>query len=233
MSDQKVNGLKTLGLVCLSSILFCSGWHQGLTFFFLSVAFIPLLFLEDTFQQKSSGSFYVLYIYTFVAFLLFISCTTYWLAQYSLFGALTIWVIQAALWALVFTVFHLTKKQFGSQVGYLAFVAYFMAFEYYNLCVDWGWAWTNVGNGLAAFTKGIQWYQFTGIAGGTLWILLLNIGVYELIKKGYFKQPIFKKQTLALIALFILPIGISYALLWHYQFPKKMSKIISNISNLY
>lgn len=224
MPNQKITGLKTLGLICLSSILFCAGWHQGFTFFFLSVAFVPLLFFEDAFQHKQLSHASVLYLYTFVAFLLFISCTTYWLAQYSIFGALTVWIIQAALWALVFTAFHLTKKRFGSQVGYLAFVAYFMAFEYYNLCVGWGWAWTNLGNGLAAFTKGIQWYQFTGIAGGSLWILILNMGVYELIKKRYLKQPDFKKQSIALMALFILPIGWSYTLLWHFQFPTKSIK---------
>jgi len=213
--------IKAIGLVVLSGLLFCAGWHQSFTFFFLGIAFVPLLFLEDAFHQQPAST---LYLYCFASFLFFIGCTAYWLAKFSLFGTLTVWIIQAALWAFVFTAFHLTKKRFGTQVGYLAFVAYFMGFEYYNLCIDWGWAWTNLGNGLAAFSRGIQWYQYTGIGGGTLWILLLNLCVFKLLKKWHLSQPVFKKEWITLLLLWLLPIAISYMSYWNYQFPYKSLK---------
>lgn len=225
MPDQKgMNHFKPIALSSLSAILFCLGWHQNFGIIFLSVAFVPLLILEDLIQGKKFSSSYTINLYAFIIFLFFIGCTTYWLVKYSFFGALTVWGLQAVLWTLVFYGFHLTKKHFGTQVGYLAFLAYFMAFEYYNLCIDWGWSWTNLGNGLAAFTQSIQWYEYTGIAGGTFWILLLNLWVFILVKKYHLNQSLPKKECLVILFLWLFPIGISYALLLQHQFPSKQLK---------
>lgn len=221
---------KNVGLVGLSGLLFCAGWHQPYTFFCLSFAFVPLLFLQDTFEDKQQvnysviGIFNTSGIYIFIAFLIFVSFTNYWLAYYSLFGALGIWIIQAVLLCLVFSLFQLTQKHFGNRLSYLAFVAYYMAFEYYNLTVDWAWPWTNLGNSLASNTAFIQWYEFTGIGGGSLWILLFNLNIFLMLKKWRTSQSISKKAGLTLVGLILLPVLISLALLKHHQFPSKNIK---------
>ncbi len=222
MPKQKASEhVKLITLSILSAVLLCAGWHQSVGLIFLGIAFVPLLIVEDAFQHKTLSSAYVIGLYAFLVFFVFIGGSTYWLMRYSLFGAFTIWGIQAALWTLVFCSFHLTKKHFGTEVGYLAFIAYFMAFEYYNIKVHLGWPWTNLGNGLAAFTPCIQWYEYTGIAGGTLWILLLNVGMFLLVKKYWYNKRLAKKECLASLFLWLLPIGISYILLLSNQFSAK------------
>ena len=37
------------------------------------------------------------------------------------------------------------------------------------------WPWLNLGNGFANDIHIIQWYEYTGSFGGTLWILLCNL----------------------------------------------------------
>jgi apolipoprotein N-acyltransferase len=40
--------------------------------------------------------------------------------------------------------------------------------------------WLNLGNALAAAPKLIQWYEVTGVRGGTLWVILANFAAYKL-----------------------------------------------------
>jgi len=55
----------------------------------------------------------------------------------------------------------------------------------------------------------VQWYEFTGTSGGSLWVLIVNILIYDIIKtKSYSIQSILKPFG----ALFI-PIGLSYFIL--------------------
>ena len=34
----------------------------------------------------------------------------------------------------------------------------------------------------------VQWYDNTGVLGGTLWILVLNLFFFRIVEKRYFKE---------------------------------------------
>jgi len=50
-----------------------------------------------------------------------------------------------------------------------------MGYEHFHLSWDLAWPWLNLGNALATAPQLIQWYEFTGVRGGTLWIILTNL----------------------------------------------------------
>ncbi|MDP5100255.1 MAG: apolipoprotein N-acyltransferase, partial [Nonlabens sp.] len=54
-----------------------------------------------------------------------------------------------------------------------------MAFEYLHLHWDFSWPWLNLGNGFSEYTGWIQWYEYTGTFGGTLWIWIVNFLVFK------------------------------------------------------
>jgi apolipoprotein N-acyltransferase len=61
-------------------------------------------------------------------------------------------------------------------------------------------------------TSTIQWYEYTGVAGGSFWILLINILVYKLIIAKKEKQPI-KKYVVQIVSSFVVPVVCSNLIL--------------------
>jgi apolipoprotein N-acyltransferase len=95
---------------------------------------------------------------------------------------------------------------------YIALIAYWMAFEFVHLNWEISWPWLNLGNGFASYYKWIQWYEFTGTFGGTLWILLVNVMVYYIVRMLFQKKIINRwiiRKSILVLLIIIIPIGIS------------------------
>jgi len=82
--------------------------------------------------------------------------------------------------------------------------------------LDWEmtWPWFNLGNGFANYHQWIQWYEFTGTFGGTLWIWIVNIvAFYYFTAFRNTKDKIYRNKLIIYTALWIsIPIGISYGI---------------------
>lgn len=109
--------------------------------------------------------------------------------------------------------FHFTKRKLGASAGYISFVAYWMAFEYLHLNWEITWPWLTLGNVFSLHINWVQWYEFTGVQGGTLWILLMNLWIFLIVKKAKAEDyslsrlaKAFIKPTIAVL----IPIAISY-----------------------
>lgn len=114
--------------------------------------------------------------------------------------------------ALVVTLFSLLKKSkiVGSQ-KYIAFIALWLSWEWCQLHWDLSWPWLTLGNVFSNFPSLVQWYEFTGVFGGSLWILIINVLLLKVILKIVEKQ--YNRSLYALITLavctIVLPIVIS------------------------
>jgi apolipoprotein N-acyltransferase len=134
--------------------------------------------------------------------------TTWWIKNASFGGALMAIIANSILMAVVLYLFHVVKVKKGEKIGYVALVALWMSFEYIHLRWDITWPWLNLGNVFANQIEIIQWYEYTGAFGGTLWVLAINILLFQvLIKKaeGVYLRPL----LIWLIAVIVLPIGFS------------------------
>ena len=65
-------------------------------------------------------------------------------------------------------------------------------------------AWLNLGNVFSENTQWIQWYEYTGSFGGTLWILIVNFLFLHFIN-NYFK---FKKLNSSSFSIAVIAIAI-------------------------
>lgn len=107
--------------------------------------------------------------------------------------------------------FRYMNKRFGALIGYSSFVIFWLAFEYIHL-QDWGlsWPWLTLGNVFAGRTEWVQWYEYTGTSGGTLWVLLVNVLLFRLLFEVRGKKYEIRMSSLALIsALLALPVIVS------------------------
>jgi apolipoprotein N-acyltransferase len=171
-------------LSVLSGVILSLGWPMHGVPWLLFFGFIPLLFVEEHIaRHREDFHRFSTLKFSYVAFAVWNLLTTWWIWNSTIFGAIMAVLLNSLFMAIVFWVFHLSKRSFYNQSHAIYLLPVFwIAFEYLHLDWDLSWPWLNLGNGFAFYTKWVQWYEYTGTLGGTLWILLLNMLIFKLIK---------------------------------------------------
>lgn len=203
-------------LLAVGTALLCwMAWPAGGFAPILFVALFPLLLLEDTvYHQKLGKIKSKLFPYSYLAFFLFNLLNTWWIWYASPFGMFGAVAANALLMTITFQFFHVTRLKFGNGIGYTSLPIYWLAFEYFHLDWDLSWTWLNFGNGFASFINLVQWYEYTGVLGGTLWVILANIFLFHLVQDDAKNQ---RKIAGTLALIITLPIGVSYLVLNNYE----------------
>lgn len=216
---------KPHNLFLLTGILLGISWpHTGSLTFLTFFALIPALFAEYQIFKKRLRPRRVLWL-SYLMFIVFNLITTWWIVNVTVGGAIMAIVCNSLLMALFFWMFHLVHRRYGHYWGYTAFVCIWMAFEYFHYNWELSWPWLNFGNAFANRTHWVQWYEYTGVGGGTLWILLTNLSGFLLMQKLYngatLRQHITQISTWLLLIL--APIIIS--LIMHAGYQEKKNPI--------
>ena len=170
-----------LSLALFSGILFYLGWPTLGFPIFLWIAFVPLLLAENS-LRKSKNSGLKIFGLAYISFLIWNFSTTAWLYYASLFGVLIAVLVNSLLMALVFLLFHWVAKKSTPKIYWPFFISIWLVFEKMHLHWEFSWPWLNLGNGFSEYPSWIQWYEYTGTSGGTLWVLLVNVLLFQLIR---------------------------------------------------
>lgn len=207
-------------LAVLSGFLLSCGWMNGLFQLLIFFGFVPLIILDDYyFKQSARYSSFRIYPKAFLAFIIWNTISTWWIWNASPSGAVMAIVFNSIFLATVFWIFHAVKRKLGKRIGYISFVVFWIGFEYLHLNWELSWTWLTLGNALSENIYFIQWYEYTGVLGGSLWILILNIVVSEIIIR-YFelknKKILFNLSSVFIIVLTI-PIIISLIIFYTYK----------------
>jgi len=206
-------------LSLFSSILLSLPWFQQFSGIILIIAFVPLLFIEDyLYETRSKNKSTIFYGYAALTIGLWNIFTTYWVYNAALVGVIAAVIVNTFVLTTTIWLAHFTKRKTNKNFGNFALLVYWIGFEYWYLNAEISWPWLNLGNGLAKDIKLIQWYEYTGTLGGTLWILLLNLIAFGILKK-YLKLRSIKQilpNSLLFLKNFIIPIIISIYLFNNY-----------------
>ena len=198
--------MNKLLLALLSGLLLAFSWPSIGVFPLVFVAFIPLLILE----QESANSKQV-FRYSFLAFFLFNAITTYWIYHATVFGAIAAFFVNATLMATAFWGFHKIKIATSKRLGYFSLIVLWISMEYLHLNWDLSWPWLTLGNVFANSTSLIQWYEFTGFLGGSLWVILVNLSLFRLYNKE-------NKKEILLFPILVLLIPVLFSLYMFFNF---------------
>jgi apolipoprotein N-acyltransferase len=197
-----------LALAAVSGLLLALSWPANGIAPLIFIAFIPLLYIADECSKQKRPTMKA-WPYLYLAFVLWNLLTTYWIVYASTEGAMTAIFANAWFMSLVWMFFIRAKKTFGSFRGYVGLILFWLAYEYLHLDWDLSWPWLMVGNVFANNPALIQWYEVTGSMGGTLWVLLINIFIYETVKE-YRNKRAYTRSAIITSLLIIMPIGISF-----------------------
>ena len=170
-----MNRFSLLLIALLGSILLWAGWPVSDFTVLLFVAWVPLLWVED-----HVSSWKKLFAISYLHMLCWNLLVTWWVWNASLPGALGAFLANSLIMCLPWLLFYFTKKTLGRWIGYGSLIIFWLSFEYLHHNWELSWPWLTLGNSFATHTGWIQWYEYSGASGGTLWILLSNILAYNL-----------------------------------------------------
>ncbi len=228
-------------MACGTGLLLALAWPPLPTAFIIFGALLPLLYVEHVVSNPNSKYFgHNFFRLSYTAILLWNILTTYWVANSHIFGGLFAFTANTFFMCLPWFMFHLTKKRFGAGIGYTSLVVYWLAFEYLHMQWDLSWPWLTLGNAFASVYPTVQWYEYTGHLGGTLWVMVVNCLVFYGITHfakiqawagSRFKVADAKARTYAKalvvtvpLLLVLVPVGISL-LIYNQNNPDNFSNL--------
>jgi len=215
-----LNKYQLLIIGLLGGILLSIAWPERGFAPLLFIGFIPFLFIEDyILKHRDHYGKISVFLLTFPGFLLWNMLTTWWIWISTDFGAILAWVLNAMFMSATLYLFHFTRRAMPSRQNQFSLIFFWISYEYFHHNWEGTWPWLSLGNGFASWYKWIQWYEFTGIFGGTLWVLLINIILYQLLLKIINKE--IPKLLVIHFSLFtiltVLPVLLSYRLYNRYE----------------
>jgi apolipoprotein N-acyltransferase len=203
----------------LTGVLLSMAWlFDGIGLLSL-VSFIPLLYIDDyAFQNSKSSSvvryFFLIYLGLFVWTL----CSVWWLVNSTLWGLLIAVFFYPFYMTIPFLLSHIIKRKLGLIAGYFSLLMFWISFEWLTLSCDIAWPWLLLGNAFARSVSIIQWYDITGLLGGTVWILLSNILMFLCLQKSFLKQS---SKLYLFITLLVISVPIVYSVMYYKNYVEK------------
>lgn len=218
-------------LSILSGLLLGISWNSFGYPIFMFISFVPLLIINNelaTTQEKNT--IIKIFIYSYLSFIIWNLCVIHWLSftkrpdkTYAIEALLLPLFVNSFFMSITFTLYHRFEKYLFNKHNQnycgLLFVLFWITFEKLHLHWTLSFPWLNLGNVFAKYHQWIQWYEYTGIFGGSIWILLVNIFIFSQYKKYVIdKININLKKSCFLIFTFIgLPILISKFIYYKFQ----------------
>ncbi|OIP01432.1 MAG: apolipoprotein N-acyltransferase [Bacteroidetes bacterium CG2_30_33_31] len=205
-----------------SGLLMAAAWPDYGWSWIIFISWVPMLFVEDyIFQNKTFFSRGAIVLYSYPGFLVWNIITTWWVSNSTMIGGVVAFVLNSLFMALTFGLYHLIRKKvFPQGKGYFVLIALWFSYEYLHMNWEITWSWLVLGNVFASSYKWIQWYEFTGVFGGGLWILLVNILIFNFLSEILNKKITKGKMIFSVVkilSLILLPIVISMFMYNKYQ----------------
>lgn len=204
-----------------SGVLFSISWPVGGFPGLLFIALVPMLFIEENISSgRSRFHRFSVFTFTYPGFLIWNALTTYWIYNSTPFGGIAAVMFNAFLMSIVFQFYHWVRRYIYSPHSYFSLIFLWIAFEYLHHNWDLNWPWLSLGNGFASYHKWVQWYEFTGIFGGTFWVILVNILIYKSVKQLWIKnasQVYLIANAVAAVLFIAVPLIISFNIYNNYQ----------------
>ena len=198
---------RKITLSILSAFLLFISWPPITQFtFFIFIAFVPVFILE-TYLHKKEISFKRYSIYIYLTFFLFNLCATFWVKNAHFGGAVFAILCNSFFMTSVFCLYVKVKKAVRWRYPFFILPIFWIGFEYLHLNWDLSWPWLTIGNVFSTHPGWVQWYSWTGVLGGTLWVFILNFLFFQLYQSNAKARS---KHVIVIFFAIIVPLISSY-----------------------
>ncbi len=229
---------KNLLLAVFSGLLLWIAWPPTVyTTFLLFVGLVPMLIaIENIINSPSKKKGQFVFATTFIGFFIWNSLSIYWvynsLKTIGPLVAIPITLIPYSLGPLLMAsacwLYYRMRLSTARGWSLAALVCFWIAYEYLHQSWDLKFPWMTLGNGFAVSHKWVQWYEYTGVYGGTVWIWLCNIFLFLLYISLREARPkaYRSKLTVGFALSLILPLGYSLVTYYSYQEQPNPSNVV-------
>ena len=168
--------LRRFAAVILSAILLAPGW-LGISGMTLFAGLVPLLWISDSCQDSRRG-WWSMFGWAALAFALWNILTVWWIWFATPVGPVAATLASTTVNLFAFMLFHTVSKKAHKALAYVTLAAAWISTEYWYTVGDFSWPWLILGNGFSHDVWAVQWYEYTGVFGGSLWVLIANILIF-------------------------------------------------------
>ncbi|HEY3387011.1 MAG TPA: apolipoprotein N-acyltransferase [Saprospiraceae bacterium] len=198
---------KWLGLATLSGVFLGLGFPPCILTWVVLFAWIPLLMMEDgIYKLENKPKPGKVWLYSFHAFVLWNVIATFWVMNTAFFAGIVANFLNAAFMATVMVIIHVIRHQLHPKWSVFVFISFWISFEYLHHLWEMSWPWLTMGNALAEYPWAIQWYEYVGAFGGSLWVMMINYMGYIIVRKWKDRTL---KAFIPLACMLMVPVLIS------------------------
>lgn len=231
MKTNGVVALKRISLSLLSGVLLLIAWFPSPVYFLLFVAFVPLFIAIK--PSKHSPLKQINKILLILPVFFIWSCDNFWVFKIDQTAAFLIIIINTLVISVPFVLYSVFEKDKNTLFRYVFLLSAWWTTDFLYQSTLFSNPLFTPGNGMASVPKFIQWYEFTGVKGGSAWILIINILIFEIFNSITEKNKIRSVYlALSLFLSFLLPVSFSIYLHRNYKENGTFLKIAVTHSSL-
>jgi apolipoprotein N-acyltransferase len=229
---------KNLILAIFSGLLLWLAWPptQYITFL-LFVGLVPMLLaMESIILSTAKNKGKQIFATTFLGFFIWNVLSIYWVYNsVKMVGeivAIPISLIPYSLGPLLMAsacwLYFRLRVATNRTVGLVGLVCFWIAYEYLHQTWALAFPWMTLGNGFAVSHQYVQWYEYTGVYGGTVWIWVINILIFLFyMSLSEAQTAVYRRKiVIAFFAFLVLPLGFSLTSYYSYQEQLNPSNVI-------
>lgn len=206
--------------VCSGLLLWIAWPPTHYTTFLLFAGLVPMLLaIEEIIRSDKKNKGSLIFRTTFVGFFIWNTLCVYWVynalkmagEETALAVALIPYSLAPLMMATVCWLYYRLRRATTIGWALAGFGCLWIGYEYLNQNWDLAFPWMTLGNGFATSHQWIQWYEYTGVYGGSLWVLVINILIFVIylgLKDGLSKR-IRQRLVSALVITLLFPLAFS------------------------
>lgn len=228
-SKAKYEHWRWIGLSFLGGMLLAAGFSPYPFSLLLFVGFLPFLIVEEEIRAKAGyGSSWLLFRYLWPGLLLWNILTTFWVANSALAAGIFAVSVNSLLMFIPFLLYQKASGLLKKELSPYTLIVFWIAFEYFHMRWELSWPWLTLGNGFAALPSWVQWYEYTGTQGGTLWVLVANSILFSFLKNRRENKDnsFLNNLPFRFILVILVPLIISLFLYYSWQ-EKGVQKVVA------
>ena len=224
---------KSIFLSIVSGLLLWIAWPPTpYSTFLLFAGLVPMLLaIENIIRSDVAKKGKKIFGITFLGFFVWNALSVYWvynaLKIIGAAAAIPVTLIPYALAPLMMSaacwLYYRLRLVSNRSRGLAGLVCFWIGYEYLNQTWDLKFPWMTLGNGFAVSHQWVQWYEYTGVYGGTLWVWLINILLF-LIYTGFREAQASRvrlRLIIALVSLLVIP--LSYSLYRYHSYREEVN----------
>ncbi len=188
-----------------------------------------LLAIENIIQSTSNRKGKLIFGTAFLGFFIWNSLSIYWVYNsLKIVGelvAIPITLIPYSLGPLLMAtacwLYYRFRLITNRNKGLIALVCFWIGYEYLHQTWELSFPWMTLGNGFAVTHQWVQWYEYTGVYGGTIWIWAINILLFLIyigFREAQTKQT---RQKLIIAAVTVIVLPLSFSLYKYYNYTEQ------------